>query len=441
MSTPTNPRTSLSPISSAARRLAQASGFGAAPGARQPRAQQAAVGLALLLLLQWGALAQRAPLEGPWGERAASLMRAVDPANLSSGSAESPFEAKLARSAQGDDDAGDSGAQPMVAAQPALPAQGSAPLMAVAASAPLGSVPQGVRPQPAQTEAGALSAQASPMAAASASAPAAAFAVKNGSGAASSPASSPLASTGPAGSGGASPSDAALAALAIPAGQKGLLLVAGDSLADGYGQAARAAFPRDSRWEAFDAGRHSTGLANPAYHDWPRALAQLVAQRRPQAVALAVGANDTLDLRTTSGSWVHFGSDAWQAEYLLRVKDFIRAGSQSGARVAVFGLPPMRDPAFDQKMKLINRVLEQGAKEEGAVFVPADAAFGASFQRETSVGGHASVLRAGDGIHMTFAGYTIQARDAIAALGIGGAESAATASSEKDAKLSSAQND
>ena len=222
---------------------------------------------------------------------------------------------------------------------------------------------------------------------------------------------------------------AALPAAAVAPGQKQLFLIAGDSLGDGYGQAARARFPRQSAWEAFDAGRHSTGLANAAYHDWPRALRDLVKQRKPQAVGLSVGANDTLDLRTDSG-WARFGSDAWEAEYLARAEAFIRAGSESGAKVVVFGLPPMQNPAFNEKMRLIDQVLMQAAEETQALYVPANPVFGdKGFVREGVVNGRRAILRAGDGIHMTFAGYTVEVDDAIKALGIDPDASVASAKS------------
>jgi len=405
---------------------------------------QAAMGAALLLALQWGTLAERAPDQGAWGQRAADLMREIAP-TAKSGSAESAFETRLAQSAQGD--AGDSsdlllgrGASDANEALSQIAAGAVAQQITASASAPLPVGALSSAKLAPSSAIAALAQQGSAAAAGQLHAQGGALSVVSAmdSKAVDAPAPTALNSAGgpsPAPSGAAVP-----AAVALAPGQKQLFLVAGDSLGDGYGQAARARFPRQSAWEAFDAGRHSTGLANSSYHDWPRALRDLVKQRKPQAVGLSVGANDTLDLRTDAG-WAHFGSDAWKAEYLARARAFIRAGTDAGAKVAVFGIPPMENAAFDQKMRVIDQVLLQAAQAENAVYVPANPVFGSkAFIREAVVNGHRWQLRAGDGIHMTFQGYTIEVDDALKALGIQpDAPGVAVASAGKAAKGAPAQ--
>lgn len=200
-----------------------------------------------------------------------------------------------------------------------------------------------------------------------------------------------------------------------PLPEQGLLMIVGDSFANGYA-AQIARLSRDNGWHSLDVGRHSTGLTKKDYYDWPLRVLDMVGANKPNVVVVSIGANDHQDMRV-SGRLLRFGSDEWRRVYRVRAKELFANASSGGALVAVLGLPPMRESSYDERVRIIESELRAAAAEHDALFFDAPDVFGVccsdfKVRSDTS----RKRLRADDGIHMTPEGYSIVAKSLLSKL-------------------------
>jgi hypothetical protein len=103
---------------------------------------------------------------------------------------------------------------------------------------------------------------------------------------------------------------------------------------------------------AFKSG---TGLARPDVFDWMSEYPAMLGSERPDAVIVAIGANDGQGF-VEDGKTVTFGSDAWTRAYQQRTAAFLNLLTQYGAHVVWVGLPPMRNGQYNARMASINRI-------------------------------------------------------------------------------------
>jgi len=104
---------------------------------------------------------------------------------------------------------------------------------------------------------------------------------------------------------------------------------------------------------AFKSG---TGLARPDVYDWMREYPAMIGDQRPDAIIVAIGANDGQGL-VENGKTLPFGSDAWVRVYQQRTATFLGLLTQSGAQVVWVGLPPMRSGQYNAKIAEVNRIV------------------------------------------------------------------------------------
>jgi hypothetical protein len=165
-----------------------------------------------------------------------------------------------------------------------------------------------------------------------------------------------------------------------------------------------AALPSSEGWEVIDVSRHSTGLSNQAYFDWPAQAAALVAEQQPVLVVIHLGGNDGQSILHEEKTWLKFKSLEWQSVYLQRAQAMIEAiQQQPNAPVIVWlGLPWMRDSGFEGKMAVIDA--QQRLASSDIVFVD-NRLPNTSYEKDgIDAQGKHRVWRADDGIHYTRAG-------------------------------------
>jgi hypothetical protein len=185
--------------------------------------------------------------------------------------------------------------------------------------------------------------------------------------------------------------------------------VAGDSISQGVGTALDSLGAHDHLLVVTSAGRISTGLARPDYYDWPAAIQLMMTARPPEAIVLAFGANDAQDMQTDHGV-VTFGSTAWDAEYRSRVAG-VMDRARPGRPIVWIGLPVARDHDLDAKLAAIDRIYrDEATRHPGVLYVDTRALFSpdGTFQAYRSgPNGRQQLVRAGDGVHFTGAGYDV----------------------------------
>lgn len=138
---------------------------------------------------------------------------------------------------------------------------------------------------------------------------------------------------------------------------------------------------------------------------WPRA----VAEHRPDAVAVLVGAWEGRDLPGTP-----FGSPAWLEWYRGRLDGWARALSAGGATVWWFGSLPVRDPEAEPRFAVLDREYRALAGRVPAVrFIDTRAVLGPAYREFDG----AERLRRTDGLHLCPAGTVRLVSALVAAIG------------------------
>ncbi|MGH9113163.1 MAG: DUF459 domain-containing protein, partial [Acidimicrobiales bacterium] len=140
------------------------------------------------------------------------------------------------------------------------------------------------------------------------------------------------------------------------------LWVGGDSMAQTFGESlVRLA----GETGVVDPRLHyeiSSGLTRHDYYDWPRALAGDVVDQRSEVVVAVFGSNDAQGIVLPDGTPIQQMSDLrWAAEYRRRVAAVMDQLRADDRLVVWVTLPPMRDPDFDGRIDLINRIYQDEA--------------------------------------------------------------------------------
>jgi len=154
--------------------------------------------------------------------------------------------------------------------------------------------------------------------------------------------------------------------------------------------------------------RTSTGLTRSDYFDWPTHLLPLLLAP-PEVAVVSFGANDSQPLVRPDGSVVAFGAPGWSEEYARRVDGVMQLLVAAGTRVYWVGQPIARDPAYADRMRILNDVYRDVVgRYPGATYIDAwhwlsdDA--GAYTDTLPGADGAPVPLRSEDGIHLSEAG-------------------------------------
>lgn len=136
--------------------------------------------------------------------------------------------------------------------------------------------------------------------------------------------------------------------------------------------------------------RYSTGLTRPDYFDWPAHAASRLATLDPEVVLFVVGPNDSQPL-VRDGIRLEPGTDGFDAVYRDRVRSMMELLAGETRQVLWIGLPVMRDPGFDQRMRDLDAAYAAAADVvDGVEHVPTRALF-------SDDGGYAEYLPGPDG--------------------------------------------
>lgn len=195
-------------------------------------------------------------------------------------------------------------------------------------------------------------------------------------------------------------------------GQPRVVALAGDSMmAVGLSNILLRATAADRNIRAIKAFRSGTGLARPDVFDWMREYPAMIGSEHPDAVIVAIGANDGQGF-IEDGKVLSFGSAGWVEAYQNRIAAFLGLLTEGGAKVVWVGLPPMRSPQYNEKSALINRIAYAVvSKNPQATWwnpqpLIGDAS-GGYREFQTASDGKTTRLRAADGIHLSDEGATL----------------------------------
>lgn len=193
---------------------------------------------------------------------------------------------------------------------------------------------------------------------------------------------------------------------AVSKGQPRVVALAGDSMmAVGLSEVLLRETAADPNVRVIKAFRSGTGLARPDVFDWMEEYPAMIGKEHPDAVIVAIGANDGQGF-IEDGKVLAFGSEAWVQIYQNRVAAFLNLLTQDGATVVWVGLPPMKSSQYDEKAAFINRVAYTVvSRNPQATWWNPTPYIGDSSGRyrefQTTSNGQTTRLRSPDGIHLS----------------------------------------
>jgi uncharacterized protein len=149
------------------------------------------------------------------------------------------------------------------------------------------------------------------------------------------------------------------------------ILVVGDSLAIGLSLSLRRSVADLDGVELIEEGKVSSGLANPKYYDWGKALRVFLDKYSPDLVVVMMGANDAKYININEkprppGS----PNKTWPEVFSMRVEDFLTALGDKNVPSYWIGLPIMGDAAYAKQAQVMNDIVKtECAKAKNSRFL------------------------------------------------------------------------
>jgi lysophospholipase L1-like esterase len=207
----------------------------------------------------------------------------------------------------------------------------------------------------------------------------------------------------------------ALGAKPLPHRPLETVLVTGDSMATPLDtEMARKLADRDGL-KVIREPHLGTGISKSLLVDWGKLSAQQVAERKPDAVVVFIGANEGFAMPGPGGKQVECCGPDYAAVYANRVRRMMDTYRQKGAaRVYWLTLPMPRDKDRQEVARTVNAAIAVAAEplrstvrvfDTVPIFTP-----GAKYR--DAMGG--KIVRQADGIHLNEAGARIAAAHVIA---------------------------
>ncbi|MDP3379704.1 MAG: DUF459 domain-containing protein [Brevundimonas sp.] len=184
--------------------------------------------------------------------------------------------------------------------------------------------------------------------------------------------------------------------------------VFGDSMADGLWAALYRDLGGLDGVDVVKFSEVSTGLSRYDYVDIQAKSTRQLAERPVDVAIILFGTNDAQAI-VIDGQIHPFGSDGWKAAYAQRVDNLVGLMRSRGAEVYWVGLPRMKSSGFDERMTIINDVVEARMTALGVPYFDTVALTsneaGGYEAYLSDKDGRRRLMRAGDGIHMSMSGY------------------------------------
>ncbi len=187
--------------------------------------------------------------------------------------------------------------------------------------------------------------------------------------------------------------------------QGDFVVFVGDSMMQSLAPSVQKWLKKEYDINSINMGRHSTGLTNHKYFNWPQKVEQSLSQyKNLKLVVVMLGANDPWGITTRNGS-ISFRTKNWATAYSNRILRIINEAHRLNAKVIWIGLPYMRLKKYNKNISYINNVMQKTVKDK-AIFIPIHNALSNknSYSPLAQVNNKIVSVRAKDGIHLNHNG-------------------------------------
>ncbi|MBO9713299.1 DUF459 domain-containing protein [Sphingomonas sp.] len=192
--------------------------------------------------------------------------------------------------------------------------------------------------------------------------------------------------------------------------------VFGDSFGDGVAWALEQQLTKKAGYEVLKFSQPATGFTRYKRLNLETKAGEQLGPDPVDIAVISFGANDAQGIITDKGEYAPLMSDKWRAQIGERLDRFVKLMRAHQAMVYWVGLPRMRDAGLDRDVGAINQFYAQRMAALGVPFidsrpVASDAKGEYAAYLDDSVTGERTLVRAGDGIHMSMTGYKWITRD------------------------------
>lgn len=182
------------------------------------------------------------------------------------------------------------------------------------------------------------------------------------------------------------------------------VLVIGDFVAGALADGLETAFEDSPGVLVESRTNGSSGLVRDDFYDWPSQLPTLVAEIKPSALIIQVGANDRQQLVTESGR-LDFRTDPWFTAYGERVARLAKVAAETRVPVIWVGLPAFSPQNMTADALRLNTIYRSSIEKVNGEFVDVWEGFvdqeGRFIVTGSDINGQPVRLRGNDGIGFT----------------------------------------
>lgn len=204
------------------------------------------------------------------------------------------------------------------------------------------------------------------------------------------------------------------------------VFLVGDSLMQGVAPHLANSLLRRHNIRTLNLSRQSTGLAYPAFFNWPRTIAETLANApHVRLMVVFLGPNDPWDMPQGKGKpFLRFRSEPWELAYRERIDSILEQAREHNVQVIWVGPPNMRTPKLSMAMAYLSGLYQQQTAQYGQHYVSAnpflgypDEQFSATVQTPE---GKQVKVRVDDGIHFTITGQKMIAAQILSLISFSG---------------------
>jgi hypothetical protein len=192
--------------------------------------------------------------------------------------------------------------------------------------------------------------------------------------------------------------------------------VFGDSFGKGVWSGLLSQLPSKAGYEVTDYGQEATGFTRYKSLNLEKHLGDQLGSNTLDIAVISFGANDAQGIITPEGHYAPFMGPLWQQQLGGRLERYVGILRAHKALVYWVGLPRMRDAALDRDVTAINAFYHAQMDRLGVPFldsrpVSSDAHGQFTAYLDDPRDGKRTLIRVGDGIHMSMTGYIWITRD------------------------------
>ncbi|HEY6815998.1 MAG TPA: DUF459 domain-containing protein [Croceibacterium sp.] len=194
------------------------------------------------------------------------------------------------------------------------------------------------------------------------------------------------------------------------------IAVFGDSFGEGVAWGLQQQLPRKAGYEVVEFAQPATGFTRYRRLNLEEQAGEQLGEDAVDIAVISFGANDAQGIVTDKGEYAPLMSDKWRDQIGSRIDRFVALVRAHQAEVYWVGLPRMRDAALDGDVGAINRFYAERMATLGVPFIDtrpitSDAEGQYAAHLDDPATGERTLVRAGDGIHMSMTGYKWITRD------------------------------